>query len=212
MRLIDIITEEELIRFPINLVGYHGNDLTGISDRNNYTEKGWVDNYYNYTPGCIMRSNINARFCNNLKSLNGSPKEVTDFIFTDCERLSSLRGSPDKVLHFFGIDNCPIVDLTGITPDIESLNLENCGNFVSFKGIRKVSNLIINGCGNIKTLKHLWDADIKDAAINTFSTNDNEEQIAKAAVLLFNMKSTGEKNFFKLIKEARDQGLEDLFR
>ncbi len=54
-----------------------------------------------------VRSHFDCNYCENLKNLEGAPKEVGwDFNCNYCEKLISLKGAPEKIDGDFYCSNC----------------------------------------------------------------------------------------------------------
>lgn len=54
-----------------------------------------------------VRSHFDCNYCENLKNLEGAPKEVGwDFNCDYCEKLISLKGAPEKINGDFYCSNC----------------------------------------------------------------------------------------------------------
>ena len=106
------------IEGSVNLMGYAEKQLP------DYIQFGKVTGYFRYNE------------CENLKSLNGCPKEVgKSFNCSYCPKLESLEGAPQKVGTYFNCSECSnLKSLQGGPQEVRDFNCKNCPNLKSLKG------------------------------------------------------------------------------
>ena len=107
-------------------------DVNGYVGLSGYTDKELPD----YIRFRKVTGIFDCCDCNNLTSLEGSPKEVWDFYCSRCKNLKSLEGCPQKVHGSF--------DCSG------------CSKLESLKGCPKVvgRDFFCGGCENLKSLEN----------------------------------------------------------
>lgn len=193
----------------ITVKKFYGRDLTNITNEDMYVD----DNIPRHELSAYKDINkLSVKDCQNLESMKGCPTKLTTLEFQDCPSLTTLEYSPKEISRYV-IGSSSIRDLTGISPVITNLDIIECYHLTSFKGIKTVHELTTYYTPHIKTLKHLWEANIigKLDICNTKS-NEAEDMIHKAAEILWYYKRKGEKNFLKVIKDARENEVEEYFK
>lgn len=145
-------------------------------------------------------------------SLKGAPKKISgNLSLTNCINLQSMEYCPIAKEIF--INNCGIKNLKGI-PNVpyEGLYLDGDHELESFAGIpTNIEIILLTNCINVKNLKHLWDVRcvhiefyIHHKAINP--------KLQEAADIICHYKAIHNNNYLKLMREAREKGLEEFFK
>ena len=98
-----------------------------------------------------------CQHCDNLKSLEGAPKEVGGSFYCDhCDKLETLEGAPEKVNEDFWCNDCNnLKSLEGAPKKVGGyFYCRHCDNLKSLEGAPKEvgRNFSCSNCENLKTL------------------------------------------------------------
>lgn len=145
--------------------------------------------FHDYIPGGKFKGHLIVKRLP-LESLKGAPSEINGNFVVVGSKIKNLIGAP-KIIHNGIIDVSYTETLT------------------SLKGLPKRFGLIrMIECPNIKSLLPLWDSDFKSIAYNPIMN----DKLKTALDIFMNHRKNKEKNFFKVIKDARDAGVEEYFK
>ena len=92
----------------------------------------------------IVNGSFWISYCNSLKSLEGSPKEVGgDFYCSSCQSLKSLKGAPKKVRGEFYCDyNNSLKSLDGAPKEVgRDFYCSNCDGQFTIEDVKKITNV-----------------------------------------------------------------------
>lgn len=150
-----------------------------------------------------------------LKSLKGCPRDLSGSFETNkCSELKTLEYSPQSCRNYT-VSESGIKDLRGITPVIRNfLYIEDNEHLESFAGIKSCQAVEIIRCYNIKTIKHLWNCNYRNAEIGTavILHEKNFAELDEALDIMNHYIANGKRNYLDVIKTAREKDLEDFFR
>lgn len=183
MRFIDYICED------VSRVKYHSISINPNNNSNgvllNILKRIFGSDYTqnSYMPTMILNDV-------NIKNMKGCPVNVDKISLEYCQKLETLEG---------------------ISPNIsEMLILSELKALKSYKGIKRVNLLKVDTKNSIiKSVKPLWEADIND--ISLIYDNDKSDLSLAMRILQMHIREN-EKNYMKVIKTAREYGVEDYFK